>query len=393
MSFAHGSVTVYGLSFYADYEQDSDAEPTNFFGAAFGAAIAASTAGDVFAGTLTVPNASTLDFYEASYGAGTYMLASSNTYSTIPALIADYPSGTYNFSVTSGTTSGQDGDLVAIPHDFSNEIPYLSGGTYSALQMWPSGVDAPIAWAPFTHGGAAPNLYSTFYLFDYTGRALPFLAQGDENKTADTIPGTAMISGHYYGYTLSYECQSEYPNAGFGTALGYTTFLRRTSGLLHCASNPGTVAGQMVLEDFYYPSGEQVEVQVLDDDGNPIEIQTITVGDYGYYAFDSSVKGVHTITFQGRHWLRKAVTGVDLSVGQDTINPSLKNGDIDHDNSITVFDYGVLSDYFDKDSSMADWLTVGQNGFAPVDADIDGDSAVTVFDYGVISNNFDLNGD
>ncbi len=75
------------------------------------------------------------------------------------------------------------------------------------------------------------------------------------------------------------------------------------------------------------------------------------------------------------------------------VNMTLMLGDIDGDDTVTVFDYGVLSDYFDKSNSDADWYTVGGNGFAPADADLDGDGAITVFDYGYISDNFDKNGD
>ncbi len=68
-------------------------------------------------------------------------------------------------------------------------------------------------------------------------------------------------------------------------------------------------------------------------------------------------------------------------------------GDADDDNSITVFDYGVLSDYFDKSEADTDWFTVGDNGSAPVDADFDDDGAITVFDYGILSDNFDKSGE
>ncbi|MBS1707057.1 MAG: hypothetical protein JST40_14425 [Armatimonadetes bacterium] len=71
---------------------------------------------------------------------------------------------------------------------------------------------------------------------------------------------------------------------------------------------------------------------------------------------------------------------------------NLINGDVDFDNQVTVFDYWILSDYFDMISSDANWLMVGSNGARPVDADLDGDGAVTVFDYLIISDNFDKMG-
>ncbi len=69
-----------------------------------------------------------------------------------------------------------------------------------------------------------------------------------------------------------------------------------------------------------------------------------------------------------------------------------KLGDVDHDNAITVFDYGILSDSFDVTSADSSWLIPGPSGFAPVDADLDNDGVVSVFDYGYISVNFDQSG-
>ncbi len=101
--------------------------------------------------------------------------------------------------------------------------------------------------------------------------------------------------------------------------------------------------------------------------------------------------GTYTLCVKGDHWLSKKITFTQANATTIAFNPL--NGDIDGDDSITVFDYGVLSDYFDKSSGDADWNTVGGNGFAPSAADVDGDEAVTVFDYGIISDNFDKSGD
>ena len=57
------------------------------------------------------------------------------------------------------------------------------------------------------------------------------------------------------------------------------------------------------------------------------------------------------------------------------------NGNIDTDESITVFDYDVLSSAFDTNE--------GDAGFDPR-ADLDQDGSVTVFDYDILSQNFDL---
>ena len=60
------------------------------------------------------------------------------------------------------------------------------------------------------------------------------------------------------------------------------------------------------------------------------------------------------------------------------------NGDIDGDNSVTVFDYDRLSAAFDA--------SAGDAGYDAA-ADLDGDGTVSVFDYDILSRNFDLVGD
>gem|GEM_PF-3130960 len=99
------------------------------------------------------------------------------------------------------------------------------------------------------------------------------------------------------------------------------------------------------------------------------------------------------LTMKLRGMLRKTTGIWDTTAGAFTFDWDIKGGDIDNDNSVTVFDYDKLSTYFDKNSADSDWDTADGDGIAPVDADIDGDGAVTVFDYDVLSRNFDLVGD
>lgn len=112
-----------------------------------------------------------------------------------------------------------------------------------------------------------------------------------------------------------------------------------------------------------------------------------------------------TFTFDGQ----KYVTSIDLFPSTDTfvhvkydhwlsssgmiingnVDMTLTNGDVDKDNFVSVFDYGILSDFFDRASTDSDWTLISPNGFAPKDADLDGDGRVSVFDYGILSGNFD----
>ncbi len=107
---------------------------------------------------------------------------------------------------------------------------------------------------------------------------------------------------------------------------------------------------------------------------------------------DLPAAGTYNVSVFRKPYLRKSFGNINIASSVNVGTATLVSGDIDHDNSVTVFDYGVLSDYFDKTDVDTDWGTVGANGFAPVEADIDFDGGVTVFDYGIISTNFDKSG-
>lgn len=118
------------------------------------------------------------------------------------------------------------------------------------------------------------------------------------------------------------------------------------------------------------------------------------------YVADLSDSGAFTITapatagpydlaVKHRHWLRSiaSVNTTSGNVAGVILNPV--NGDIDGDNGVTLLDYDVFSDYFDRFSTDSDWTTVGSNGFAPRDADLDEDGGVTLVDYDIFSAHYD----
>ncbi len=112
----------------------------------------------------------------------------------------------------------------------------------------------------------------------------------------------------------------------------------------------------------------------------------------GNFSFATNVTGQVDMKFLVKCYLVKKLSNINVNGGQ-ILTMDLVPGDIDGDNVVSVFDYGIFSDYFDWNSSMPGWETVGSNGFAPVVADLDGDGAVTVFDYGILSDYFDAFGD
>jgi hypothetical protein len=68
-----------------------------------------------------------------------------------------------------------------------------------------------------------------------------------------------------------------------------------------------------------------------------------------------------------------------LANAQQPPTITLINGDIDGDNEVTLFDYGILVATFG--------LSEQDPGFNP-EADLDGDTEVTLFDFGILVNHF-----
>ncbi len=133
-----------------------------------------------------------------------------------------------------------------------------------------------------------------------------------------------------------------------------------------------------------------LSVRYRSTDGRLIGSNTLTLqsGTYQGLAPDGAYRLVVTLP----SYLKRVVP-VNNSAFVLSTSVALSGGDIDNDGAITVFDYGILSDYFDLSSSDATWNTVGGNGARPSDADLDRDGTVSIFDYSILSDNFDRGAD
>jgi len=157
-----------------------------------------------------------------------------------------------------------------------------------------------------------------------------------------------------------------------------------------------TLAGNVLLEDWAVsPSGQTVELSLVNAGGTTVETLTDTLDANGNYSVTTAQEGSFMLVAKSTHWLTARRTGLDLTgptPGVSNLDFTLVNGDIDGDNAITVFDYDYLSSNFDRTSADADWNTPDAAGISPRFSDLDGDDAVTVFDYDILSKNFDRTG-
>lgn len=143
------------------------------------------------------------------------------------------------------------------------------------------------------------------------------------------------------------------------------------------------------------PLPQLIEVQFRDagttnNVGGP---QLVQINEDGSYTANAPGMGNFDMTLKPKGYLRRTVN-TDTTGGEIMdVDFSLIGGDIDGDNMVTLLDYDIFSEYYDKTSSDSDWFTVGSNGFAPFHADLDYDSAVTLIDYDIFSSGYDQFGD
>ncbi len=177
-------------------------------------------------------------------------------------------------------------------------------------------------------------------------------------------------------------------------------------GLVFLRQSPAHITGRVRLPDmdpnsYQFPLPMTVRLTARNST-TVVATSTTTVANDETFAIDilppftttgSTITGQFDATLQVKHCLRKKVQ-LDLADGMDDatdITPLC--GDIDGDNNVTVFDYSILSKYWDRNMDQSGWTTKGSDGFAPVDADLDGDGTVSVFDYAILSSNFGKKGD
>ncbi len=152
------------------------------------------------------------------------------------------------------------------------------------------------------------------------------------------------------------------------------------------ATPPGVIVrGTVNLQDY---SGDRTTVPVSIEvrapgSISPLETHVVDMDSEGRYSFRTVLRGMYDLSAKANRWLRQTVPAVAL--GDDTIvNFTLASGDIDGDNEVTLFDFGVLVNAFGSMPGDSNWNP---------SADLDGDEEVSLFDFGILVRNFGSIGD
>ncbi|MBS1706463.1 MAG: hypothetical protein JST40_11345 [Armatimonadetes bacterium] len=151
---------------------------------------------------------------------------------------------------------------------------------------------------------------------------------------------------------------------------------------------------QLAFPGWDNPNDPQVEIEMRPTNGGDWVLFDPQPDPPGQFIMVISDFIKYDIYIRSPKFLQRVIRGVEFTPGGTlSFSRTLLGGDVDGDQSITIFDYVILSEYFDKSAADSDWRMVGANGFAPIDADVDGDGSVTIFDYEMVSRHFDMNGE
>lgn len=120
---------------------------------------------------------------------------------------------------------------------------------------------------------------------------------------------------------------------------------------------------------------------VVTPDGSPTPVfdQAVMTNDSGQFEVDGLTPGTYRLWVKGSHTLAQAQT-INVTTGANPVSiGTLREGDANDSNSVTILDFSMLAAAFGK--------TDGQIGY-DARADFNGDSAVTIADFALLALNF-----
>ncbi len=146
------------------------------------------------------------------------------------------------------------------------------------------------------------------------------------------------------------------------------------------------VSGTVTLEDLTGALTDQVLTVQLLNPGTSTVVATYNPvpAANGVYSFTSTLTGTYDITCRGQTWLTAKRTNVNITSGGATgQNFTLKNGDVNGDNSVGIPDFLALRAAFGSSPGSGNWNA---------NADLNKDNTVNANDFLIIRKNFGQSG-
>lgn len=221
---AHANVTFYDFIKLGDFSQTSAAQPVSADGFRWGARIFTDTSGDATSGTFTAPSSTV---YNLSAVGSQQVGYFSNEYANLASLESDVPSGSYSYSIDSGTLAPATASMSEPATYLPDAVPYFTGTSFATLQTINPFVNNSLTWNTFGNTSTDPGYFKdTFFtVYDLTANTVVFNNFGDAGAyMGDTIGANTLIAGHTYDFVVDFSSRFEQAGAGFGNGIALEGF-------------------------------------------------------------------------------------------------------------------------------------------------------------------------
>ncbi|MCW5942188.1 MAG: hypothetical protein KIS66_08145 [Fimbriimonadaceae bacterium] len=115
----------------------------------------------------------------------------------------------------------------------------------------------------------------------------------------------------------------------------------------------------------------------------PLEVYTLSPDAANNISLRTYRVGAHDVWLKGPHWLAQKVNVALTDTGVTNLGFSLRNGDVNGDNSVNLADFLALRAAFGTSSGSPNWNP---------NADLNGDGSVNVADFVILRANFGQSG-
>ncbi|GCL52601.1 hypothetical protein NIES3804_41950 [Microcystis aeruginosa NIES-3804] len=245
-------VTSFGLSQSADYVQTSDAQPVSgsfsFFSSITYTDLTDLSVGEVFYNDVQ----SSFLLGEPLPSVSGFFVGALFDYSTRAELEAVFPDGTdYIYTISGGTLGTQAAvlDPLVSARRFVDDVPFLTGTTYSQLQ----GLDPSQPFTVNFNGTSFDSIpevfnFKSFSIFNDASFESSFFVSLDPSDTSTLLPANTLAPNTSYSFSLGY-ARSTFGTAGFDGNAGFdgansfgvsftTTIGSFTTGSIPPGTNP-----------------------------------------------------------------------------------------------------------------------------------------------------------